>query len=89
MPDHINGDLDVLHRPAQHLHQLSGLAEFQHLEVVRDDLPQLRLNAQYKRMLDRNQEPSKDVRNYVKERYASAIQLMKNIEQRKQTILKD
>ena len=26
--------------------------------------------------------------NYVKERYASAIQLMKNIEQRKQTILK-
>src|SRR5947199_10541865 len=39
-------------------------------------------------MLDRDQEPSKDVRNYVKERYASAIQLMKNIEQRKQTILK-
>jgi RNA polymerase sigma-54 factor len=40
------------------------------------------------RMLDRDQEPSKEVRNYVKERYASAIQLMKNIEQRKQTILK-
>ena len=40
----------------------------------------------YRRMLDRDQEPSKDVRNYVKERYASAIQLMKNIEQRKQTI---
>jgi RNA polymerase sigma-54 factor len=39
-------------------------------------------------MLDRNQEPSKDVRNYVKERYASALQLMKNIEQRKQTILR-
>ena len=39
-------------------------------------------------MLDRDQEPSKEVRNYVKERYASAIQLMKNIEQRKQTILK-
>jgi RNA polymerase sigma-54 factor len=53
-----------------------------------DDLPQLRLNRDYRRMLDRNQEPSKDVRNYVKERYASAIQLMKNIEQRKQTILK-
>jgi RNA polymerase sigma-54 factor len=53
-----------------------------------DEIPQLRLNAQYKRMLDRDQEPSKEVRNYVKERYASAIQLMKNIEQRKQTILK-
>src|SRR5207253_9922894 len=46
------------------------------------------LNAQYRRMLDREQEPSKDVRNYVKERYASALQLIKNIEQRKQTILK-
>jgi RNA polymerase sigma-54 factor len=53
-----------------------------------EDLPQLRVNAQYRRMLDRTQEPSKEVRNYVKERYASALQLMKNIEQRKQTILK-
>lgn len=52
------------------------------------DVPQLRLNAQYRRMLDRDQEPSKEVRNYVKEKYASALQLMKNIEQRKQTILK-
>jgi RNA polymerase sigma-54 factor len=53
-----------------------------------EDLPQLRLNAQYRRMLDRTQEPNKEVRNYVKERYASALQLMKNIEQRKQTILR-
>ena len=58
------------------------------IQLNDDDIPQLRLNAQYKRMLDRDQEPNKDVRNYVKERYASAIQLMKNIEQRKQTILK-
>ncbi len=58
------------------------------IQVNDDDIPQLRLNPQYRRMLDRNQEPNRDVRNYVKERYASAIQLMKNIEQRKQTILK-
>jgi RNA polymerase sigma-54 factor len=58
------------------------------IQLNDEDLPQLRLNAQYRRMLDRSQEPNKDVRNYVKERYASAIQLMKNIEQRKQTILK-
>ena len=58
------------------------------IQLNDDDIPQLRLNAQYKRMLDRDQEPSKEIRNYVKERYASAIQLMKNIEQRKQTILK-
>jgi RNA polymerase sigma-54 factor len=58
------------------------------IQLNDDDIPQLRLNSQYRRMLDRDQEPNKDVRNYVKERYASAIQLMKNIEQRKQTILK-
>ena len=53
-----------------------------------DEVPQLRLNGEYKRMIDRDQEPNKDVRNYVKERYASALQLIKNIEQRKQTILR-
>ncbi len=53
-----------------------------------DDVPQLRLNGDYKRMVDREQEPNKDIRNYVKERYASALQLIKNIEQRKQTILR-
>jgi len=58
------------------------------IDLNDNDLPQLRLNRDYRRMLDRDQEPNKDVRNYVKERYASAIQLMKNIEQRKQTILK-
>ena len=52
-----------------------------------DDLPQLRLNPRYRKLLARN-EAEKDVRNYVKERYKSAIQLIKNIEQRKQTILK-
>jgi RNA polymerase sigma-54 factor len=39
-------------------------------------------------MLDRGAEPDKDVRNYVKERFTSALMLLKNIEQRKQTILK-
>ena len=53
-----------------------------------DDIPQLRLNGEYRRMVNRDQEPNKDVRNYVKERYASALQLIKNIEQRKQTIMR-
>jgi RNA polymerase sigma-54 factor len=52
-----------------------------------DDLPQLRLNPAYRRLLSRDA-AEKDVRTYVKERYKSAIQLIKNIEQRKQTILK-
>ena len=52
-----------------------------------DDVPQLRLNTSYKKLMSRDA-AEKDVRNYVKERYKSAIQLIKNIEQRKQTILK-
>jgi RNA polymerase sigma-54 factor len=52
-----------------------------------DDMPQLRLNPTYKKLLSRDGN-EKDVRTYVKERYKSAIQLIKNIEQRKQTILK-
>ncbi len=52
-----------------------------------EEVPQLRLNPTYRRLLSRDV-AEKDVRNYVKERYKSAIQLIKNIEQRKQTILR-
>ena len=45
------------------------------IQVSDDDVPQLRLNPQYRRMLDREQEPNREVRSYIKERYASAIQL--------------
>ncbi len=55
--------------------------------VNEDGLPQLRLSPRYRRMLQEDS-TSKDVRNYVKERFASAIQLIKNIEQRKQTIVR-
>jgi RNA polymerase sigma-54 factor len=58
------------------------------IQMNDEDVPQLRLNSQYKKMLDRDQGSTKEVRDYVRERYTSAIQLMKNIEQRKQTILK-
>ncbi len=58
------------------------------LVMMNDDgVPQLRLNPAYKRLLSRDTE-DKDTRNYVKERYKSAIQLIKNLEQRKQTITK-
>jgi len=58
------------------------------IQLNDEDIPQLRLNSQYRRMLDRTREPSKEVRNYVKERFQSALMLMKNIEQRKNTILR-
>jgi RNA polymerase sigma-54 factor len=52
-----------------------------------DDLPTLRLNQGYRRMLSQNG-TEKDVKEYVKERYRSALQLIRNIEQRKNTILR-
>lgn len=58
------------------------------IQLNDDEIPQLRLNGDYKRMLDKDSEPNKDVRNYVRDRYASALQLIKNIEQRRQTILR-
>ena len=58
------------------------------IQMNDEDVPQLRLNVQYRKMLDRENGATKEVRDYVRERYISAIQLMKNIEQRKQTIIK-
>jgi RNA polymerase sigma-54 factor len=52
-----------------------------------EDLPSLRLSHTYRKML-RLQTTEKEVRDYVKERYKSAIQLLRNIEQRKNTILR-
>ncbi len=52
-----------------------------------DDLPQLRLSPTYRRLLARDA-ADRDVRSYVKERFSAAIQLMKNIEQRKHTIVR-
>ena len=52
-----------------------------------DDMPQLRLSPTYRRLLARDA-ADRDVRNYVKERFTAAIQLLKNIEQRKHTILR-
>ena len=52
-----------------------------------EDLPTLRLNGGYRRMM-REKKTEKEVRDYVKDRYRSAIQLLRNIEQRKNTIVR-
>ena len=52
-----------------------------------EDMPTLRLNQGYRKMLKQKQ-TEKEVREYVKERYKSAIQLLRNIEQRKNTIVR-
>jgi RNA polymerase sigma-54 factor len=50
-----------------------------------DGLPQLRLSRHYRQMLT-DKAATREVRSYVKERCNSALQLIKNIEQRKHTI---
>ena len=52
-----------------------------------EGLPNLRLNQDYRKLISQNG-TEKDVKEYVKERYRSAIQLLRNIEQRKNTILR-
>jgi len=52
-----------------------------------EDLPSLRLSQRYRRMLVADG-VDKEVKDYVKERFRSALQLMRNIAQRKSTILR-
>jgi RNA polymerase sigma-54 factor len=52
-----------------------------------EDLPSLRLSQSYRRMLSA-EGTDKEVKEYVKERFRSAMQLMRNIAQRKSTILR-
>ncbi len=52
-----------------------------------EDLPSLRLNQGYRKLL-KQEGTEREVREYVKERYRSALQLIRNIEQRKSTILR-
>src|SRR5207247_2007770 len=56
-------------------------------ECLMIQLSQLKLNTTYKKLIEHDGS-SKDGRDYVKERYSSAIQFIKNIEQRKQTIVR-
>ena len=57
--------------------------------AVMDDegVPTLHVNQGYRRLL-KQASAEKEVKDYVKERYRSALQLMRNIDQRKNTILR-
>lgn len=52
-----------------------------------DEVPQLRLSATYRQLLERDA-LNKEVKNYVKDRFRDAVQLLKNLEQRKHIIVK-
>jgi RNA polymerase sigma-54 factor len=53
-----------------------------------DGLPQLRINPLYKRLIDKGGEASDETRAYVKEKFRSALWLLKSVDQRQKTIYK-
>ncbi|HMG34811.1 MAG TPA: RNA polymerase factor sigma-54, partial [Blastocatellia bacterium] len=52
-----------------------------------DGMPHLRINRTYRQMME-SKDSSKETRDYIKERFRSAVDLLKNIEHRRQTIYK-
>ena len=53
-----------------------------------DGLPQLRISPVYRRLLDKGGEASDETRAYVKDKFRSALWLLKSVDQRQKTIIK-
>jgi RNA polymerase sigma-54 factor len=63
--------------------------EDQYVAVLNEDgLPQMRISPVYRRLLEKNQENSDATRAYVKDKFRSALWLIKSVEQRQKTIHK-
>jgi RNA polymerase sigma-54 factor len=63
--------------------------EDQYVAVLNEEgLPQLRISPVYRRLLDKNGENSDETRAYVKDKFRSALWLIKSVEQRQKTIHK-
>jgi len=57
-------------------------------QLNEDGLPQLRISPVYRRLLDKGGETSDETRAYVKDKFRSALWLLKSVDQRQKTILK-
>ena len=63
--------------------------EDKYVAVLNDDaLPQLRINPVYRRLLDPKSQHSAETRAYVKDKFRSALWLIKSVDQRQKTIFK-
>jgi RNA polymerase sigma-54 factor len=63
--------------------------EDQYVAVLNEEgLPQLRISPVYRRLLDKSGENSDETRAYVKEKFRSALWLIKSVDQRQKTIHK-
>ena len=71
--------------PDVYVHKTEG----EYAVVLNDDgLPQLRISSVYRRMLDEKSQQSAETRSYVKDKFHSALWLIKSIDQRQKTINK-
>jgi len=63
--------------------------EDQYVAVLNEEgLPQLRISPVYRRLLDKSGDASEETRAYVKEKFRSALWLIKSVDQRQKTIHK-
>ena len=63
--------------------------EDQYVAMLNDEgMPQLRISSVYRRMLDKSSNNSTETRSYVKEKFRSALWLIKSVDQRQKTIHK-
>jgi RNA polymerase sigma-54 factor len=63
--------------------------EDQYVAVLNEEgLPQLRISPVYRRLLDKTADNSAETRAYVKEKFRSALWLIKSVDQRQKTIQK-
>ena len=63
--------------------------EDQYVAALNEDgMPQLRISPTYRRLLDKNKSNSDETRAYVKEKFRSALWLIKSVDQRQKTIYK-
>jgi RNA polymerase sigma-54 factor len=63
--------------------------EDQYVAMLNEDgLPQLRISPVYKRLLEKGGENSDETRAYVKDKFRSALWLLKSVDQRQKTIYK-
>lgn len=53
-----------------------------------DGLPRLRISPTYKKILDKSNKNSSETRSYVREKFQSALWLLKSVDQRQKTIYK-
>lgn len=71
--------------PDVHVHKVEG----EYVAAVNEDsMPQLRISPIYRRLLDKKREGDDETRAYVKEKFRSALWLLKSVDQRQKTIQK-